>query len=328
MFPAILEVVISLVIVYFLLSTVVSFIKEMIAMLLNSRGAILHKSLIHLFDEKQNNTNGLISKIYQSKYVHNLASKFSLAKKLNKKPSYIATENFASALIDEIQKNGNTGDYAKNIAEFKKKIEALDHSFIKTKLNEIITELEETSQANFTNLKKKVSEWFDNYMASVTVVYKNYVSVWVFAISFFICFGMNIDSLVMIEYLYENKDKREAMVKFAESLPKDKYLVKENASDKEKLNAVKEMKKVVLADFDSFELPYGWTGEGNGRLNYEAKILGNKASFFDFLKKIVGLFITTISLTLGAPFWYQMMVNLLSIRKTNSKNNSESNSKN
>ena len=326
MFPTILEVVISLVVVYFLLSTVVSFIKEMIAMLINSRGVILHKSLVHLFDEKENN-NGLISKIYQSKYVHNLASKFNIANKLNKKPSYIATENFAGALIDEIQKKGNTGDFAKNIAEFKKKIEALDNSFIKTKLNEIITELEETSQANFTNLKKKISEWFDNYMVAVTVVYKNYVSVWVFAISFFICFGMNIDSLVIIEYLFVNKDKREAMVKFAESLPKDKYLVNENASDEERFNATKRMKDSVLKDFSSFELPYGWTGKGNGRLDYEAKILGNETGSFDFLKKIVGLFITTISLTLGAPFWYQMMVNLLSMRKTNSKSNTEPNPK-
>jgi ABC-type multidrug transport system fused ATPase/permease subunit len=320
MFPAVLEVIISIVVVYFLLSTVVSFIKEIIAMMINSRGKILHKSLLHLFVENEKE-EGLISKIYKSKYVHNLASKFSIVKNLNAKPSYIASENFTGALIDEIQKNGTKKAFAKNIDEFKKKLESLGDSFIKTKLQEIIIELEETQQANLTNLKKKVSEWFDSYMNSVTIIYKNYVTIWVFFISLFICFSMNIDSLVLIEYLFENKEKREVMVNFAENIDKNSYVINDSLKGDERLAEVKKVKELVLTDFNAFELPYGWEGKGKGRLNYEAIVLGNgnKASTWDGLKKIVGLFMTTVSLTLGAPFWFQMMVNLLNIRKSNNK---------
>jgi hypothetical protein len=326
MFPAILEVVISMIVVYFLLSTVVSFIKEIIAMIFNTRGKILYRSLEHLFVEDNNNTNGsFIKKIYNSDYVNNLASKFSIASRLNKKPSYIATENFAGALIDEIQKL-DTKDYAQNFKELKKKIESIGNSFIKTKLLEIVIELEESGQATIANFKKKIADWFDSYMETVTTVYKNYVSVWVFCISFFVCFSMNIDSIVLMEYFYKNKEKREIMLSFAENVSKDKYIVSDTLTGVNREKALKEMKTKVLSDFTSFGLPYGWKDEGKGRRIYESKILGNPFPSSK-LVKFLGLFITTVSLTLGAPFWYQMMVSALSIKKATSESTTKSTDK-
>jgi hypothetical protein len=88
------------------------------------------------------------------------------------------------------------------------------------------------------------------------------------------------------------------------------------------------MKTKVLSDFTSFGLPYGWQDEkGEGRLVYESKILGNPFPSSK-LVKFLGLFITTVSLTLGAPFWYQMMVSALSIKKATSENNTKSTNKN
>lgn len=52
MIPVIIEVAISLIVVYFLMSTLVSFIQEMIAMALSSRGELLKKSLGYLFEEE------------------------------------------------------------------------------------------------------------------------------------------------------------------------------------------------------------------------------------------------------------------------------------
>lgn len=315
MFPAVLEVVISLVVVYFLMSTLVSFCNEFIAMIVNSRGKILHKSLQNLLDENKEDVDSFISKIYSSKFVTNLASKFSVANKINKKPSYIGAENFTSALIDEIQKGAGKKSYARDFDELKKKIEALKDSFVKTKLQEIITELEETQQANITAIKKKISEWYESYMLTVTEVYKNYVRFWIFGISFFITFTMNIDSLVLIEYFYENKEKREVMISFAENLGKDNYKINDSLTGDDRVEDIKRLKNAVVDDFDAFDLPYGWKKGMLNTLNEEREVLNNqkKSSVF---KKIIGLFLTTISLTLGAPFWYQLMVNLLALKKS------------
>lgn len=316
MFPAILEVVISLVVVYFLMSTLVSFLNEFIAMIVNSRGKILKKSLKHLFVEDEEEGDSLITKIYESRFVNNLAAKFSIARKLNKNPSYIATENFTSALIDEIQKGGIKKSYARNIDDLKKKIDALKDSFVKTKLQEIIIELEETQQANITALKEKISEWFDSYMLTVTEVYKNYVRVWIFAISFFIAFTMNIDSLVLIEYFFENKEKREIMVSFAEKAGKDDYAVNDSLKGEERAEAIKKARNKVMEDFNAFDLPYGWKDKSIKKtLTFEKEILNNPKKGTPF-RKFIGLLITTVSLTLGAPFWYQLMLNLLALRKS------------
>jgi hypothetical protein len=321
MFPAVLEVVISLVVVYFLMSTLVSFCNELIAMVVNSRGKILYKSLQNLLDESKEDDDSFISKIYKSKFVNHLSSKFSIANKINKKPSYIGTENFASALIDEIQKGVGKKSYARDFDELKKKIEALKDSFIKTKLQEIITELEETQQASITAIKKKISEWYDSYMLTVTEVYKNYVRFWIFGISFFITFAMNIDSLVLIEYFYENKEKREVMISFAENVGKDDYKINDSLTGDARVEEIKKLKKVVVDDFNAFDLPYGWKKGMSNTLQYEKKVLNNPTKDSSF-KKIIGLFLTTISLTLGAPFWYQLMVNLLALRKSIVQNKS------
>lgn len=332
MFPAILEVIISLVVVYFLMSTLVSFLNEFIAMVINSRGKILEKSLKHLFVEDEEEGDALVAKIYQSKFVNNLAAKFSIAARLNKKPSYIATENFTSALIDEIQKVGVKKSYAHTFDGLKKKIDALKDSFIKTKLEEIVIELEETQHANITTLKKRISEWFDSYMLTVTEVYKNYVRVWIFSISFFVVFSMNIDSLVLIEYFFENKEKRELMVSFAEKAKENDYAIPDSIKGEEREEAIRKAKSKLMKDFNAFDLPYGWIkkakdttkakvanvekdGMINRTLKHEQQILNNpvQSSYFT---KFLGLLMTTVSLTLGAPFWYQLMMNLLALRKS------------
>jgi hypothetical protein len=345
MFPAILEVMISLVVIYFLLSTVVSFLKEAIAMVFNSRGKILYKSLEDLFGENKE-ANSLLTNVYKSDYVNNLAARFPIVGKLNSRPSYIATENFTGALIDEIckiEQEKKTTNVMKTFADIKQKINEMSPSFVKTKLLDIIAELEDSKQTTIENLKKKIGEWFDNYMISVSIIYKNYVTVWVFFISLFFCFKMNIDSLVLVEYLYENSDKRKVVVTFAESVGKDDFVISDSIKGEKRVAKIKELKNSVLGDFNSFELPYGWEVIEKSdtlkkhkvasarvaqkklkkltesfvakRLNYEQQLLGNEMKG-SLLTKFFGLLISTVSLTLGAPFWYQMMVNLLALRKS------------
>ena len=323
MFPAILEVIISLVVVYFLMSTLVSFCNECIAMIVNNRGKVLYKSLKHLFVEEKNEEDSLIERMYQSKFVNNLAGQFTVARKVVQKPSYISNENFASALIDEIQKCGVKKAYARNIDDLKKKIDAVKDSFVKTKLQEIIAELEETQQANITSVKKKISEWYDNYMLTVTEVYKNYIRIWIFGISFFVVFTLNIDSLVLIEYFFENKEKREVMISFAENVGRDDYKINDSLTSDQRFEEIIQLKKEVIDEFDAFDLPYGWKDDIKSTLIYEQKVLdhlpddvNDESVQISYIKKLLGLFLTTISLTLGAPFWYQLMVNLLALRKS------------
>lgn len=300
MFPAILEVAISIIVVYFLMSTLVSFIKEMIAMVLNKRGRMLYKSLKNLFAESEEATDTLVDKVYESSFVNNLASKFGITKYLNKRPSYIHNANFTEALLDEIRKHGTAVDF-KSFADIKNKINTMPDSFIKAKLISIMHELEDAGKGTIANVKHKISEWFDSYMLTVTEVYKNYVTVWVFFISLLVSFCMNLDTIVLAKYFYENKEQRELVLRYAENLKPEDLEIDPNVTGAEREKQVKAKTDQVKKALYSFNLPLGWE-------NFEVK------SIFD-PKKFIGLFLTTISLTLGAPFWYQIMVNLLNIRK-------------
>lgn len=312
MFPIILEVAISLVVIYFLLSTLVSFINELIAMLFNSRGELLFKSLKHLFAENVDEKT-FVNKIYDSHHITNFASKFGWFKILNKKTEYISSPNFASALIEQIQKNDGTTAVI-SFTELKNKINGLcNDSFIKTKLQEMISDLEDSGKNDIVSLKITIEKWFNSYMESVTILYKNSVQKFVFFISALVCFSMNVDTLSLIKFFFENKEKREIMVNYAETITKDKYIISDSLKGEARLEKLKATNKEILAQINTFDLPIGWDAENNNQ------IASQKKDFKSWVLKFLGIFLTTISLTLGAPFWYQLMIKLLDLRKNTTK---------
>ena len=138
-----------------------------------------------------------------------------------------------------------------------------------------------------------------------------------FIISFFVVLTMNIDSLVLFEYFYENKDKREMMVNYAENIDVSSYEMDSSLTAFQKSDTINKHKASIIKDINSFELPIGW--QGNEKQNL--------SSFSHWINKFIGLLITMILLTLGAPFWYEMMVKMLDWRNKikNPKINAEIN---
>ncbi|MFN8283743.1 MAG: hypothetical protein U0U67_11040 [Chitinophagales bacterium] len=332
MLPVIIEVVLSLIVIYFLMSTFVSFVYEMMAMLFNTRGRVLKRSILHLLGEKDNSTS-FTSKIYDSKYIINLPSKI-LGKEIKYKlPEYITAENFSGAILEQIKKE--TSLNIDSFSELKAAIEKLNNDFLKTKLSEIIKDAEDKKDNTILAVKTGLQNWYNNYMESIKIVYKNQSQIIIGFISFVTCLVLNIDSLVLIEYFYENKDKRELMVKQAENLSENAYYVDSTLPDTAKFDTIKARQQQILATINSFDLPFGWKKDSiitkkDTAYNYsysktmkeEARLLGN-TSKSSWPIKLLGIFITAIALTLGAPFWYKTMVNVLDLRKaTTPKTNS------
>jgi hypothetical protein len=317
MIPVIIEVAISLIVVYFLMSTLVSFIQEMIAMALSSRGELLKKSLGYLFEEEiienqqpKKNRN-LFDSFYKSKF---LQRPF---KRCSKSPDYINPSNFYSAIYEKI----NPENEPLNSITLRKKIEEkfLNNSIVKQKLLEIINQISVDTKTFEEDLKAKVIEWFNIQMDSLTVIYRNYSRAFILAISSILCIGMNLDSLVLFEYFYENKDKRTAMVQFAEQINKNNYFISDSIGGEKRLDSLNVLKEKTLKELNTFNLPINWVKKGKlGYLDTENALLGNEKSdcwFLNWAKKVLGIFLTIVALTLGAPFWFQLMVKLLNLRK-------------
>lgn len=238
-------------------------------------------------------------------------------KRCSKSPDYINPSNFYSAIYEKI----NPENEPLNSITLRKKIEEkfLNNSIVKQKLLEIINQISVDTKTFEEDLKAKVIEWFNIQMDSLTVIYRNYSRAFILAISSILCIGMNLDSLVLFEYFYENKDKRTAMVQFAEQINKNNYFISDSIGGEKRLDSLNVLKEKTLKELNTFNLPINWVKKGKlGYLDTENALLGNEKSdcwFLNWAKKVLGIFLTIVALTLGAPFWFQLMVKLLNLRK-------------
>ncbi|QQR97772.1 MAG: hypothetical protein IPK18_13195 [Sphingobacteriales bacterium] len=300
----IIEVAISLIVVFFLLSSLVSFINELTAMFINRRGRLLYKSLEMLFGD-----NNILNNLYSSTQIKDLSTLPTLSGKFNKinpfsnnKPEYIGADDFSTALIEKLLGNITLSS---NINNLQTTINNLPESPLKTKLTEILLLLNENGNANIQNFKIEVSNLFNNYMNSVTVIYKNSTKVFIFIISLIITISLNVDSIKLFKYFYNQPEARQVVISYAEkNIVNNDTASKFNftITDSAKIAEFKEKKDILLNDIIGFDLPIG------------ACVCKDKSV------NIFGLFITVIALTLGAPFWYDLLMKLINARNNISGN--------
>ena len=75
-------------------------------------------------------------------------------------------------------------------------------------------------------------------------------------------------------------------------------IAKEDTPPADATGKVEDMIGEFHGKFQLLGLPIGWTAAGNG-----------------WLYKVLGLLITSIAVTLGAPFWYQKLKTIVTMRK-------------
>ena len=317
MIPVILEVAISLIVVFFLMSTLVSFINEIIALAISSRGATLKNALHELLEEGKKQTTGLVNDIYQSPHIHKLRI-FSWLDSKGYLPANISASGFTNALITSIHKADHF-----DLPAIQQSVDGLSNEFLRTHLKKLIAELD-ADKKNLTGLKQKIEAWFNDYMESVTRVYKLRTRVIVAIISFIVCLSMNIDSIALMQYFWQNKEKREMMVKFAGNLSETDYKIDTvkvvsitdtngktildtvALTDREKSDALMAKRKMLLQDLNTFDLPIGYQ---NNPVDWDKK--GAAGRFFLML---LGMVISAFCLTLGAPFWFDLMKKMVNAR--------------
>jgi hypothetical protein len=114
---SILEVAIGVIFIYLLFSLVSSALNEYISSLLNKRGAELFEGIKNLLNDP--NFTGLAQKLYNHGLVDGISQAPKDPNKPNRRPSYIASETFALALLDILSSQSAAQSW-KEIAERKK----------------------------------------------------------------------------------------------------------------------------------------------------------------------------------------------------------------
>ncbi len=318
---AILDVAIGIAAVYLFLSLICSVVNEGIAALLSLRSKNLVAGIDSLFSgSKMADGRNLVEAIYGHGLIRGLykdpaqvdakiaqaAGMSSLRGKMLSHmpvlqmvdswfhvnlPSYIPSATFATALIDVISPPDPAR--ARVLSDVREAIEQLPDSPTRQALMSLVAD----TQKDLTEFQVKVEGWFNDSMDRAAGWYKHRAQNILLAIALAVTVLLNVDTIKLAQSLWNNPIARQATVDLAQ-----KYV----DQHKEGLQTQQQLQQQAndLANLgQQMPFPIGWHAAPPMQPLF-------------WLETLTGCLITTLALSLGAPFWFDTLNKFMVVRST------------
>ncbi|MFB6230935.1 MAG: hypothetical protein ABEL04_07235 [Salinibacter sp.] len=313
----IFDVVLGLVGIYVFLSLICTAAKELIAQYFEKRAHTLLTGLRKLLDGKfdAENSWGAVEWVggIEGKADLSALDDESLTKKLYdhplvrglaegpRKPSYIPPEIFSTALLDVLDPTSDEeSDESRTIESIRNGMRELseDHP-LRATLRSLLREAGE----DLDQFRSALKTWYDHSMDRVASWYKKHTQRAVVAIAAIIAVGANADTLHMARQLSTNDALRQAAVQQSQRVAARG--VPDTAAS---LGALADSTQKYIGTYRELGLPIGWQESAA----FEEDGPEDPMAFW--LSKVVGLLLTTIAISLGAPFWFDVLKKVSMIR--------------
>jgi hypothetical protein len=154
-------------------------------------------------------------------------------------------------------------------------------------LQTVLEQAKGDAEQELVNLEK----WFNDSMERVSGWYKRKVQLILFVIGFAIALCLNVDSIALVSTLANNATLRSSIVAAAQG------------TDKSVLDPSKNL-GVLEKNFQTIQPALGWTASDVPQDPYR------------LLLKVLGLLATAFAVSLGAPFWFDILGKIAPLRAT------------
>jgi hypothetical protein len=297
-----LDLAIGMMVVFLLVSTLCSALREAIEAMLKTRAAYLERAIREMLDDKEGKglteslfEHPLLSGLFLGKYQPRRAQKrlWVLANGRGL-PSYVPASSFAKALLDIAARGATTGEHATQPSGAIVTIESLrarlidPQSPISERVRRVLLHALDTAGGDLEAAKKNLEDWFNDSMDRVSGWYKRSTQWIVFVIALVVTVTGNVDSIAVAKHFYRDEVARNAAVASAQAI-----VAEGKAPAKEKAREV----------LEQLELPVGWS----------RTTLPHGPEWFN---RVLGWFLTAFAATLGAPFWFDVLNKVMVIRST------------
>jgi hypothetical protein len=286
-FNALTDIAIGLMTMYLVLSLICTSINETIASAFKLRAEKLRKTL----DEIVNDPT--FKQIFDQ---HGL---IVTCRPGGAAPSYLPGQHFALAVLDSL-----TPMSAASFAEIQAAAQALPPSHIKDLILANILTAGDDLQTLRTNLAKS----FDNTMERLSGVYSRQLKWISLAVGLSLAAALNADTIAVSKTLWAERSSEQVTELARTIVGKGLQGVLPTAKAGDELD---KNLKTVSQNIDKARdmlrpLPLGWNVDWSKWREWMAL-------------KIVGLVLTGIALTLGAPFWFDTLSKFMRVRGTGDK---------
>jgi len=287
-----LDVVVGLVFVYLLLAIICTSVNEWIAGVMKVRSNNMASAIEQLLDAQPGGKDGAANWFLQQFYSHPLIAGMRRQNAKQARPSYLSARTFATAVMDIAtpQKPGVI-----TFTDLEVGIRALPGGDVRKTLLALIL----NSQNDLAKAQKNIEDWFDDTMARVSGWYKRTTQIWTVAIALLLTVASNADTMRITSTLWKNPTLRAQVVESAKNrteAPESSVSVEY----KDKNNPLKPTAKVTKEELGILSQLLGWT---NAPLKPG-----------DWPQRILGWFLTIVAVSLGAPFWFDVLNKVMNIR--------------
>ena len=307
-FP-VLDVVIGLAFLYLLFALSCTTLNEVIAGLFNKRAQMLRDAIEHLLGDKD-----LANAVYQHPAIVSLARP---SKKPGSKPSYIPKERFAAVLVDHLTGQSPVTDSA-----------ALNDGIQKQPkiLSQQLQVLYQLSKGDPDEFRARAADWYEEVMDRVSGWYKRSVQHQTYVMAILLVVFLNLDSIALFNRLWSDSAFRTTVVEQAKARVEatgtaEVPVMEYTEGDKPDAGTPVQTGTASLTDSETQLLSSlsGWK-QDKERLAAVRVLKGpGYGVWLGWLwqavgKHLLGWLITVLAISLGAPFWFDVLNKFMNLR--------------
>jgi len=316
----VLDVTIGLVLIYLVLSLFCSAVKEWIARFLALRATALRQGINELL--AGGTPTGLAAALHDHPLIDALKpNKAPIVQRLLNRadearyPSYISSQTFALAVMDlttTVSAAGSLGGAkATLLANLRPSVDATPTA-APTPVPAVVKKILADVNGDSDLMRQRLEQWFDDSMQRVSGWYKRRTQAWLFGIGIIVAFLLNADTLTIVRQLQHDPSVREALVKQADEIVAGAKGLP--------LDSVQARIKIGVDSLTQAGVGIGWDMPcaPHRRLFGSMRGAAAPSGCGSAGASILGLLLTAIALSLGAPFWFDLLNKVTNVRQAGS----------
>jgi len=282
----VLEVAMGIMFVYFVLALICSAISEWISSLVSLRARTLEASLQNLLNGKSSGDPDFAKIVYAHPLIRALHT--------SGKPSYIPSQTFVTALLDTLTvvADVDRSSSPPTHRNFRDAIAKLPQGNLQ---HALLVHFDE-AEKDLAKARINIEQWYDHVMDRTSGWYKRRAQIIIVVLAFLSSVALNADTLAIAGSLHRGAVLRSAVTAVA---AREVGNVATASGNTTSLSQVRQ----IQDDINGLDLPMGWSSSR-----------AFPTTVWEWLSKVTGILLTTAAVSLGAPFWFDMLNKITNLR--------------
>ena len=293
-----LEVIVGMLFTFMLLSLLGTTLNELISGWRGWRAFYLEEALKRLLEFKDDPTT--FEKFKNNAFYKQL-NQHKAPLRVSTAPAYLSAANFASILTNVLKKKneavGKAEDFLAGLPE-------------DSQLRQVLEQLKDEGHETADAYKARLQDWFDNMMYQSSGWYKRHLQFVTLFVGLTIAAVFNADSFQIYSHLTNNTAARQKLNILAEKFVSENEVLPAPTTPHDSLTMQEIQSEVKnFVNSEEFSKTANILGLGWDQSHLSVNPLV-------WLRRLLGWFVTALAISLGAPFWFDVLKKLITIQST------------